>query len=127
MHANIPDDWWPELLREIPKEDPWKSEDVVVAEIGQPWGLRSYRRLYTALVPPDKAPAVLARPGGIGHEVEATGPHPTGIRYQPKFWIGGGDVIPDGLEPLIVACFAPRPLPAFPVFWFWFKRISELF
>jgi hypothetical protein len=107
--SNISNDWWPEFLQEIAAEDPLVSENVVVAEIGHPWGPKSYRHLYTALVKPDKAHAILTYPGGIGNEVDASGPHPSFSPtepyegYEPKFWIWAGQVVADGLEPLIVS------------------------
>src|SRR5262245_50404854 len=80
---------------------------VVVAEISKPWGDESYRHLYTALAPPERVAELLARPGGIGHEVTTTGPHPSSFRgsfdYEPGFSIWAAEIVPEGLEPLIVA------------------------
>lgn len=105
----VNDDWWPGVLQPIPLERPAATEYVLVAEIGQPWGPRSYRHLYTALAPADLTDALIRNPGGIGHEVRASGPHPHvspslgEASYKPRFYIDGGGFVPEDLEPLCVA------------------------
>lgn len=106
---HVPDDWWPELLRPISSERPLAQEQVLVAEVGHPWGQRSYRHLYSVLAPAEKLLRLLEHPGGIGHEISATGPHPyissprEGDIYTPRFWVDAADIAPEGLEPLIVS------------------------
>jgi hypothetical protein len=101
------DGYWPDPLQPIPNENPLATREVVVAEISTPWGPNSYRQLYTALAPNERVDELLHRPGGIGHEVSSTGPHPMPYRgsfdYQPRFWIWAGDIISEELEPLVVA------------------------
>src|SRR5439155_5444411 len=67
----------------------------------------SYRHLLAALVPVDLLDAVLQAPGGIGHDVSASGPHPSPFGgawdYSPRFWVFGGEQVPEGLEPLAVS------------------------
>lgn len=103
----VNDNWWPSLLHHIPAENPLASKHVVVAEISRPCGPQSYRHLYTALAPPELVKKLLNYRGEIGHNVDASGPHPASYKdsfnYEPKFWIFGGDIAPDGLEPLVVA------------------------
>jgi len=90
-------------------ELPLESELVVVAEISRPWGERSYRHLYTALVPTGLVTSITATPVQIGSEVRATGPHPAARPssedpwYSPRFYIDAGGLIPRDFEPLCVA------------------------
>ena len=106
---NVPNDWWPEVLLPLASEVPLAGEHVVVAEIGRPWGDRSYRHLFTALAPSPLSDAILANPGGIGDRVNASGPHPAAHPsretpwYTPRFFIEAGGLHPAGLEPLAVA------------------------
>lgn len=83
------DAWWPEWLLDLASEDPLDlaSEDplglnpVVVAEIEEtPVDYKHYRQLFTALVPVEYVASVLEQPGGIGHDVSASGPHPGEFR-----------------------------------------------
>ena len=103
----IDDEYWPHPLRHIPNENPIATKHVVVAEISQPWGVESYRHIYTALAPPERVQELLNHPGGIGHNVTPTGPHPSPFRgtfhYEPGFSIWAGEVVPEGLEPLVIA------------------------
>lgn len=103
---NVGDNYWPAPLEHIAAENPTETRNVVVAEISTPWGPNSYRHLYTALAPVDCVEELLARPGGIGHEVSTTGPHPAPYRgsfdYEPRFWIWAGETVDEGLEPLVV-------------------------
>lgn len=109
MDGNVPmsDDYWPHSLRQLADEKPLAQKLVVVAEISQPWGAESNRWLYTALVPPESLEQILNHPGGIGHEVTTTGPHPARFRgsfhYEPSFTIEAAGIIPEDLEPLVVA------------------------
>ncbi|MBI5302689.1 MAG: hypothetical protein HY868_11170 [Chloroflexi bacterium] len=105
----VPNDWWPELLRPILAERPLDHEQVLVAEIGHPWGPRSYRHLYSALAPSETVSKLLEYPGGIGHEISTTGPHPDisssqrDSNYVPRFWVFAAEVVPEGLEPLVIS------------------------
>jgi hypothetical protein len=103
----IDDEYWPHPLRHIPYENPIATKHVVVAEISKPWGVESYRHIYTALAPPERVQELLSHPGGIGHNVTTTGPHPSPYRgsfhYEPGFSIWAGEVVPEGLEPLVIA------------------------
>lgn len=104
----VPDDnYWPDPIKTIPLEKPWEEKHVVVAQISRPWGNKSYRHMYTALVPPRIKKDILNNPGGIGHDVSITGPHPSPFRgkfdYVPKFWIWAAEIVSQGLEPLVVA------------------------
>ena len=100
-------EYWPHPLRHIPNENPIATKHVVVAEISKPWGVESYRHIYTALAPPERVQELLSHPGGIGHNVTTTGPHPSPFRgafhYEPGFSIWAGEVVPEGLEPLVIA------------------------
>lgn len=105
----VNDDWWPDVLKSIPRENPIAGEYALVAAIDQPWGSRSYRHLYTALAPTDLIDTLILHPGGIDHEVRATGPFPAmsptidETPYRPRFFIGTAGIVPEGLEPLCVA------------------------
>jgi hypothetical protein len=103
----LEDNFWPTPLDEMASEEPFQGEYVTVAEISRPWGSRSHRHIYTALIPPPLKDKVLNRAGGIGHEVTTTGPHPSPFKgsydYLPKFSIWAGENAPEGLEPLVVA------------------------
>jgi len=105
--VSVKDDYWPHALRQLAAERPLAKKLVVVAEISQPWGAESDRQLYTALVPPESLEQVLNHPGGIGHEVTTTGPHPARFRgafdYAPIFTIETNGAVPEDLEPLVVA------------------------
>jgi hypothetical protein len=105
----LPVDWWPEALQAQISEEPLAADHVLVAEVSRPWGERTYRHLYTALVPPGLVSAICSGSGSVGTEVRATGPHPAAHPasetpwYSPRFFIDGGGLIPEGLEPLCVA------------------------
>lgn len=107
--VEVPDDWWPDVLRIIADEEPLGQELVLVAEQGNPWGEDSFRHLTSALVPVDQAAALLAHRGPIGHVVSASGPHPVCPKfgsdsgYVPDFWISTDGVLEDDLEPLVVS------------------------
>lgn len=103
-----PDDWRPEWFQDPITEDPLSDDPVVVAEIAPTTNVYEHsRQLFTALVPPEKLKAVLSQPGGIGYDVSASGPHPSNHRgnweYTPRFWVWAGEVVPMGLEPLVVS------------------------
>ena len=54
-------------------------------------GYKGTRKTYTALVPLDRVQAVLNNLGGIGHEVESGGPHPSvkkGDTFKSDFGYG---------------------------------------
>lgn len=103
----VADDWWPEPLFPLRDEAESQTDDVTVAEIGNPWGPDSYRHRFTALVPEENLADLLSQRGFTGHDVSATGPHPTpGGRigsYQPRFRCWGGEPPFDQLEPLVLA------------------------
>ncbi len=92
----IDDEYWPHPLRHIPNENPIATKHVVVAEISKPWGVESYRHIYTALAPPERVEELLGHPGGIGHNVTTTGHIPPrfvapfimslGFLYGPGRW-----------------------------------------
>lgn len=93
-------DWWPEILSEIPDENPQADKYITVAQVLEPWGNSGYRKTYTALVAPEMIKEVLTYPGGIGVEIETDYPY-SGRSIKPSFSIWGGDLSPDGFEPLI--------------------------
>jgi hypothetical protein len=105
-NVTISDDYWPYPLRQIADEKPLGSNLVVVAEISQPWGTESYRHLYTALAPPEALGQLLNHPGGIGHKVSTSGPHPAryqgSFSYEPRFAISANRAVSGDLEPLVV-------------------------
>lgn len=106
--THLPDDWRPEWFQDPLTENPLSEDSVVVAEIARTCDTYKHsRQLFTALVPPEKLKAVLSQPGGIGHDVCASGPHPSDHRgnweYTPRFWVWAGEVVPKGLEPLVVS------------------------
>ncbi len=104
----LPDAWLPAWLRDLATDDSLAIDSVIVAEIAATTDeYRRYRQRFTALVPPEHLDAVLAHPGGIGHDVDARGPHPVASRgtwaYAPHFWIDAIAALPDGLEPLVAS------------------------
>ena len=107
MSVIISDDYWPEMLNDFANEDPLAGDDIVVAEISKPWSAESYKHLFTALVPLNKLKIILECTGGIGTNIENSGPHPSSYQnkynYHPFFKIWCGDIIKKGLEPLIVS------------------------
>jgi hypothetical protein len=115
----LPDDWWPDWFHDLAAEDPLASDRVVVAQIeATPAGHLHYRHLFTAFVPLDRLTQVLEHPGGIGHRVSATGPHPSDYRgewsYIPRFWIDAVASLPAGLEPLVVSWESANQLVLWP-------------
>ena len=50
---------------------------------------------------------LLKNPGGIGHEITTSGPHPSPSKgsfvYKPEFSIWSGGYVSEGFEPLVVA------------------------
>jgi len=102
----IAENYWPNPLQQMASEQPLQDPNVLVAQIARPWGIKSYRHLYTALIPLSLKEAIMKSPGGIGNEVTTTGPHPSPSRgsfeYKPKFSIWAGEMVPEGLEPLVV-------------------------
>lgn len=114
----LPDDWWPEWMADLSAENPLASDRVVVAEIQEAVDYQRYRQTFTALVPVEHITEVLERPGGIGHEVSASGPHPLDWRgewhYAPRFWVDATESLPDGLEPLVVSWGAANQLVLWP-------------
>ena len=95
-------EWWPDLLSEIPSEDPLVEKYITVAEVLDPWGEAGDRRIFTALITPDLIEKVLTYPGGIGVEIKTDYPYP-GRPIIPSFSIWGGELAPNGFEPLIYA------------------------
>ena len=53
------ENWWPKPLENIPKENLLENKLVVIAEISKPWGDKSYRYIYTALINPELVEKVL--------------------------------------------------------------------
>jgi len=107
--SKLDESYWPGPLHQLASEQPLHLQEpyIVVAEISEPWGPKSYRQIYTALISPELKESVLSIPGGIGHEVTTTGPHPSPYKglfdYTPGFSIWAGELAPEGLEPLVVA------------------------
>lgn len=88
------DDWWPELLAHIAKEDAWADPNVTVAEIrsyDDPW-LPGVRILWSALVPIAELEALNGQLIAFNYEVESTGRPGPGLNVagsiNPRFWIG---------------------------------------
>ena len=88
------DDWWPDLLGHIPREDPWADPNVLVAEIrgfDDPW-LPGVRILWSALVPVAELEALGGDLIAFNYEVESTGRPASGFNQtgplEPRFWIG---------------------------------------
>lgn len=104
----VPDDWWPEWLRDFPAENPLIQTSVTAAEVETTHDENQrYRRLFTALVPTKHLASVLTHRGAIGHEVRSSGPHPVPFRgkwgYAPRFWIDASGTSAVRLEPLVTA------------------------
>ena len=99
--------YWPSSLQQMASEQPLQEPYVLVAQISRPWGAESHRHIYTALISPSLKEMIVNRQGGIGHEITTTGPHPSpykgSFEYTPKFSIWAGEMVPEGLEPLVVA------------------------
>lgn len=104
MNNQISDlsEWWPELLSEIQSENPLAEEYVTAARVQDPWGEEGYQKIYTALIPPELINDVLKYPGGIGVDINTDYPEPD-RPVIPSFRIWGGDLKPEGFEPLIYA------------------------
>ncbi|QDC37280.1 hypothetical protein [Sphingobium fuliginis] len=88
------EDWWPDLLAHIPKEDPWAEPNLLVAEIrsfDDPW-LKGTRILWSALVPIAELEALEGKLIAFNYEVESTGRPSPGLNVagtlEPRFWIG---------------------------------------
>tara|TARA_R110000868_G_scaffold46685_1_gene153964 strand:+ start:136 stop:1905 length:1770 start_codon:yes stop_codon:yes gene_type:complete len=102
-------DWWPNLLRFIPNEDPWAEAKVPVARLfGIPNG--NYHpgefRSFTVLVPIADLSAVQAAPRELDHEVSSSGPRPwagAAPTYEPSFWVGARNLPADRYEPLVLS------------------------
>lgn len=102
-------DWWPQLLADIGQEQSWAEGHVPVAS------LRSIessshrpgeRRSITVLVPAADLQAVSSAPGGLAHEVLASGPNPVpeaAPNYDPKFWVSAQHLPRDRYEPFILS------------------------
>src|ERR1051326_955401 len=98
--------WWPDFL-------PYLIETIVdsgtycnLALITNTFAGSSYLQVFSFLVPPDVADAVLEAEGEtVGVEVSANGPRPdaSGGQFVPRFWIHGGDISPRGFEPVVNA------------------------
>jgi hypothetical protein len=95
-------EWWPDLLSEIPSENPQAGKYLTVAEVLDPWGKGGHRSMYTALIPPNMIKRVLNFPGGIGVEIERNSPD-VDRPLVPSFSIWGGNLTPKGFEPLVYA------------------------
>ena len=109
------ENWWPEPLMHLAKYNPLTDEHFTVAEISKPHGKDSYRHIYTALVPHDLTDKFCEYKGEIGHNIETSGPYPDGsINYAPSFFIPGGELIPEGIEPLILGWSAITKSVLFP-------------
>jgi len=106
-YDSIDENYWPYPFRDLRNEDPLASKHVIVADISKPWGDRSIINLFTALAPIELVNEIISHPGGIGAEVTATGPHPSSYNgsfdYVPKFSIWAGEIVAEGLEPIVVS------------------------
>jgi len=105
--VTVTDDWWPQWLQDFASENPLGRHDVEIAKIlATDDGNRDYRQVFTALVAPEHLASILEKPGGIGHEVASSGPHPAPFRgkwdYAPRFWIDAAGTSKEKLEPLVV-------------------------
>lgn len=102
----IPNNWWPPPLIEFSQENPLDAENIVVAEISEPWGGNSWKHLLTGLVTKSQYKALVKHRGCIGHEIESPGPWPSShkgkFNYKPSFWIKDNDW-KETIEPLIVS------------------------
>lgn len=88
-------DWWPDQIRHWIESDPLTSEYVKVAGVDETASSFDYHRLSaTGLVATKHRDEILTRPGGIGYEVSANGPHPSwndgDEGFVPRFWIEAG-------------------------------------
>lgn len=109
MH-NFTDDWWPEIFRDVPKEEPLGADTVVVAEVCEPYGDKSYRRTLTALAKPELVNQFLCREGGISNDAQVSLQHPSVFgdpknsfpSDKPDCWIEAGVKESIKLEPLVV-------------------------
>ena len=104
----INEDWWPDSLSHIPREQPWDGDNVIVAEI-RSYNYEShtgYRRLFSALIPTSEIEEVSASLAKLSHEVETSGQHPyfsRGDPYRPSFWVRGVDLPSEKYEPLVLS------------------------
>lgn len=91
---------------EFSQENPLDGENIVVAEISEPWGENSWKHLLTGLVTKSQYKALVKHRGCIGHEIDSPGPWPSShkgkFNYKPSFWIKDNDW-KETIEPLIVS------------------------
>lgn len=102
----IADDWWPDQLKEFALDDPSMHEEVSLAEIKAPQDNCTRGELYTisALATPEEANSILTHKGCPSCGIQASGPYPwPEPGYVPRFWIYASNIIPDGIEPLVVS------------------------
>src|SRR5262249_40177339 len=98
--------WWPGLLRPIARERPLFEPYVVLGAIDDPIGPHSYRTISAVLLPSNDSRTLLGHRGGLGFEVESSGPFPirdsTDSRpYQPWFRVQSLGAVEYDLEPLV--------------------------
>ncbi|MEE9442531.1 MAG: hypothetical protein V3V99_07675 [candidate division Zixibacteria bacterium] len=103
----VPVDYWPEPLKNIPKEAPLADEYVTVAEVisSRDPDYR-YRQTFTGLVKEKYLIKLLNdTEEHIFHcDIETSGPHPCGPNdYRPSFKIVWGNIVPNGIEPLVLS------------------------
>lgn len=107
--SDILENWWPESLISMKSQPILDNGHIVVAEISQPWGQRSYLTLRSVLLPIEDTDEILSHKGGIGWDVKSTGPHPyiskldEPSQFKPRFWVDAQGVIPKNLEPLTIS------------------------
>lgn len=105
--AKVADDWWPELLRDFSAEDPWATNEIVLAEVrnyenGDSPGMR---KISAGLVPIEQVDALRAHLADVGHEVDANGPRPGPGRgdYKPRFWLHARGLPDSRCEPFVLS------------------------
>ncbi len=98
-----PDDWWPLPLQHLKSYSAQTGNYTVVAEITRPQAGKSYRHTYTAFVHKTDIDTILSHIGCIGHEVNTSGPRPSGPPFEPRFWVDTLGVTEDNLEPFVIS------------------------
>lgn len=101
---SLSNDYWPEPLKHIPKEKPLKNEMVIVAEwLGFEKPTHRSRNTFTGLVDEEHLEKILNYRGEIWGDIRASEPFSfKGVYYKPTFKINVGDIVPEGIEPLVV-------------------------
>lgn len=85
------DDWWPDVMRYLPDEDPWSEELVTVAQMAgyDDPSHPGQRILWSALISTEDLAALNGELRGFSHEVESTGRPGPGAAGQltPRFYV----------------------------------------